>query len=109
MAVNESFLQHVTDQLSEFGDFDVKKMFGGIGFFKEGTMFAMIGGDTFRFRVDEITQPDYEVRGMKPFMSKSKKKGMPYWEVPADVLDDKKELKKWADKAYQAALRNKKK
>ncbi len=68
----------------------------------------MIGGDTFRLRVDEQTQVDFEPKGMKPFQPNPKKKGMPYWEVPADVIEDKKELNKWAKKAYEAALRNKK-
>ncbi len=63
-------------------------MFGGIGFFMEGTMFGMIGNDVFRMRVDENNQQDYEKRGIKPSCSGSKKKGMPYWEVPAEILED---------------------
>ena len=108
MAVDDSFLELVTDQLSAFGEVETKKMFGGVGIFKEGTMFAMIGGNSFRLRVDDTNKPDFEAKGMKPFESKSKKKGMPYWEVPADVLEDKKVLKKWAKKAYDAAVNGKK-
>ena len=44
---------------------------------------------------------------MKPFFLK-KEKGMPYWEVPLEVFEDKKELAKWALKSYKAAIRNKK-
>ena len=33
---------------------------------------------------------------------------MPYWEVPAEVVEDKKELKKWADKSVAIALATKK-
>ena len=108
MAVSESYLAYITDQLSEFGDFQSKKMFGGIGFFREGKMFAMIGGDTFRLKVDESNQADFEAKGMKPYESKTKKKGMPYWEVPADVIEDRTALKKWASKAYEIALKGKK-
>jgi TfoX/Sxy family transcriptional regulator of competence genes len=42
MAYSENYLNFVIDQLSEFGDFEHKKMFGGIGFFKDGKMFAGI-------------------------------------------------------------------
>ena len=108
MAVSKEYLDFVIDQLSEFGEVEVKKMFGGIGLFRDGRMFGKIGGDTFRLKVDEHNQKDYEERGMKPFFSSKKKKGMPYWEVPADVLEDKDELKKWAEKSYAAALRSKK-
>ena len=105
MAVNQSYLDFVLDQLSEFGEITPKKMFGGVGLFHEGLMMGKIGGDTFRLKVDEHNQADYEAQGMKPFFSESKKKGMPYWEVPTSVLEDKSVLAEWAQKAYQAAQR----
>lgn len=71
-------------------------------------MFGKIGGDTFRLKVDESNQADYEEKGMKPFFSKHKKKGMPYWEVPVDVIENKEELAKWASKSFQAAVKAKK-
>ncbi len=108
MAVNSDYLEYVKDQLSGFGDFEIKKMFGGIGLFREGLMFGMIGGDTFRLKVDTHNQADFEAHGMKPYMSKAKKKGMPYWEVPLVVLEDQKTLANWATKSYEAALRAKK-
>lgn len=108
MAVSEEYLKYVTNQLSEFGEVEIKRMFGGIGLFHQGLMFGKIGGDTFRLKVDEFNQKDYEDHGMKPFHSEKKKKGMPYWEVPADVLDDKNILKTWAIKSYETALRAKK-
>jgi TfoX/Sxy family transcriptional regulator of competence genes len=33
MAYSEDYLNFVIDQLSEVGDFEHKKMFGGVGFF----------------------------------------------------------------------------
>ena len=107
MPVSPDFLTFIQDQLSALGAIESKKMFGGIGFFKEGLMFAMIGGDQFRLKVDEHNQKEFEASGMKPYFSKGKKKGMPYWAVPVDVLEDKKELVKWAKKAFDAAERGK--
>ena len=110
MAVDEGYKEYILDQLSEFGGVQSRKMFGGIGFFKEGTMFAMIGGGVFRLRADDQTVPDFEAHGMEPFNPYPDKgrKGMPYWEVPLSVFEDKHELKIWATKAYEAALRGKK-
>lgn len=108
MAVNEDLLIYIQDQLSGFGEIEEKKMFGGIGFFKEGIMFAMIGNNVFRMRVDETNQANFERKGMKPFPSGSKKKGMPYWEVPTEVIEDQIELAKWAQMALDAAIRGKK-
>jgi DNA transformation protein len=45
--------------------------------------------------------------GMKPYQSSSKKKGMPYWEVPVSVVEDRKLLSTWASKSIEIALRKK--
>lgn len=108
MAVKEDYLNFILDQLSEFGEVEAKKMFGGIGLFHQGLMFGKIGGDTFRLKVDETNKNKFEEKGMKPFHSEKKKKGMPYWEVPQDVLEDKSKLKEWAQQSYEIAIKNKK-
>ena len=108
MAYSQDYLDYILGQLSLFGDVQTKKMFGGVGLFHDGLMFGMIGDDIFRLKVDDSNFADYEVRGMQPFSSGSKKKGMPYWEVPAEVLEDPEQLKVWADKSYQAAVTAKK-
>ena len=108
MAVQEDYLEYILDQLSEFGAVRAKKMFGGVGLFHQDLMFGMIGGDTFRLKVDDHNRKDYEDRGMKPYPSGKKKKGMPYWDVPSDVLEDKRQLAVWAKKSFQAAQRAKK-
>ena len=108
MPVNEDFSQFVKEQLAEFGDVEFKNMFGGIGIFKEGLMFGKIGGNTFRLKVDETNKEQFEQKGMKPFFSEKKKKGMPYWEVPQEVLEDRTELAKWAQQSFDIALKSKK-
>ncbi len=108
MAVSEEYLNHVIDQLSEFGEVEIKRMFGGIGLFYKGLMFGKIGSDVLRLKVDEFNEKEYEDRGMKPFYSEKKKKGMPYWEVPTDILKNKDKLKEWTLKSYEAAVRAKK-
>ncbi len=109
MAVDQEFHAFIEDQLSEFEEFECKKMFGGFGFFRDGMMFGMLGGNTFRLKVDDHNRADFESRGMKAFQSKKKGKGMPYWEVPQDILEDRSELAVWASKAFEAAQRAKSK
>ena len=76
MAVKQEFLDFLSDQLAEFGPVEIKRMFGGVGIFRDGKMFGMIGGDhVFRLKVDEINQSDYESTGMKPLFISSKKRG----------------------------------
>jgi len=45
---------------------------------------------------------------MTNFMHSEKNKGMPYWEIPVDILENKAELTEWANKSIEAAERQKK-
>ncbi len=108
MAVNEDYLNFILEQLSIFGEFYTKPMFGGVSFFKDGCMFALIGHSSFYLRVTDSNRSDFESRGMTAFLATPEKKGLPYWEVPIEVIEDKDELAKWANKAYDVALKAKK-
>jgi DNA transformation protein len=109
MAINQSQLDFIIDQLQGVGEFTHKRMFGGIGFFKDGIMFALLGNGIFNLRVDESNVEDYNAYGMKRFLATEEKKGLPYYEVPVDILEDKDKLTEWALVAFEAAVRNKKK
>jgi len=34
-------------------------------------------------------------------------KGMPYWEAPPDIIEDREQLRAWADKVYTVVLNSK--
>jgi len=75
-------------------------MFGGYGIFHEGLMFAVIADDTLYFKVDESNRDIYEKAGSQPFPH-----GISYWEVPADVLEDKNRLGEWAGLSMDIAIK----
>ncbi len=108
MAFSIAYSDYINDQLSNLDDITTKKMFGGLSYYKEGVMFGLIGNDIFCLRVTQENQADYDAYGMKAFMSSEKTKGLPYWEVPVEILEDKKELTNWAIKAFEIALSLKK-
>ena len=110
MAINIAYVEFLHEQLSGLEGVTFKKMFGGVGFFKEGLMFAMVSSsNTFFLKVDELNKPNFEKAEMEPFYHPKRGKRMPYWTVPTEVIDDKELLKKWAPKSFEAALRAKKK
>jgi len=89
-----------------------KPMFGGWGIYKNGTFFALISDGVLYFKVDRVNKPDFEKYGSKPFVytgHKGKDVTMSYWELPADIMDDKDELGKWIDKSVGAAKKSKQK
>jgi DNA transformation protein len=41
-ALSDEFLAYVADQLAPWGEISVRKMFGGAGLYREGTMFGLV-------------------------------------------------------------------
>ena len=99
----------IMEALQDLGDVSSKNMFGGVGFFLEGVMFAKLSGDdTLYFRVDDTNRGDYEQLESEQFHSSRKKKSMPYYRVPAPIIADKSMLRDWARKAHAVAVANNK-
>jgi DNA transformation protein and related proteins len=105
-----TFKDFVIDQLRVFGGAGARAMFGGFGVYKGGVMFGLIAFDELYLKVDDTNRGDYEARKSHPFVYEGKGKPitMSYWRIPDDVLEDPDELKNWAMKAYDVALRTKK-
>lgn len=102
MSVSESQINFILDQLKPLKVVSAKRMFGGVGFFKDQKMFGMLNGEgVFLLKVDQSNLNDYTERGMAPFShSKNKKGNMPYYEVPVEVIEDGRELCLWAHKSF---------
>jgi len=108
MPIDQEYLDYIIDQLSEFGEFQHKKMFGGIGFFSGKIFFAGIMNGVFRLKADETNIPDYTAYGIGPWRIESRNMTMPYYEVPEEIVSDKMKLAEWAAKAFEVALKPKK-
>lgn len=90
-----------------------RSMFGGFGIYCEGVLFGIVSSKEreLYFRIDAANRPDYEkAEDSKPFQPHSRVKGrehtfitMPYWKVPEKVLARPATLRKWAEKALEAA------
>ncbi len=88
----------LAEELAPVGAVTTKKMFGGVGVFTDGTMFAIVDstGRVF-YRADDTTAGRFEEAG-------SDKHGrMPYWTVPDDVLSDTDATLAWAEEAAAVA------
>ena len=102
-AAAETTAEEVTAQLADLGDVTSKKMFGGMGIFESGTMFAIVDskGALF-FRGGDSNQETFEAAG-------SERHGkMPYWSVPDGVRGDADTLQAWGAAAVEASRHAKK-
>jgi DNA transformation protein len=104
-------IAHILDLLHPWASVGARRMFSGIGLFRDGVMFGMVMRDTLYFRTDDANRGDYEAAGMVPFSYRRGDRGtvaLSYHAVPLDLLDDGDELVVWARRAYDAALRRRK-
>jgi DNA transformation protein len=97
MAVSDTFLAFVLDQLTAVSGVVSRRMFGGIGLYSEDTFFAVIDNDTVFFKVNDATVARYKAMKMPPFNPMPEKGAMlGYYQVPATVLENADVLGEWA-------------
>ena len=84
----------------------VKRMFGGLGVWRDGLMFALVAGGTLYLKTDDESRAAFEAAGGKPFVYRGKVKpvSVAYWTPPAAIFDDEDSLREWAGRAFAAAL-----
>jgi DNA transformation protein len=100
--------EFLTDLFADFGPVTIRRMFSGFGISADGTNFALALRAGLYFRADEVTIPQYEAEGSKPFQYQTRAKTVTvnsYWQLPARLFDDTEELSQWARAARAAAQR----
>lgn len=102
--------EFLTDLFADFGPVAIRRMFSGHGISVDGVNFALALRAGLFFRVDELTIPDFEAEGSKPFQYSTRAKTVvvnSYWELPARLFDDSEDFVQWARAALAAARRAK--
>jgi DNA transformation protein len=102
--------EFLIDLFADFGPVTIRKMFSGYGISADGINFALALRAGLFFRADEVTIPDFEAEGSKPFQYSTRAKTVTvnsYWELPARLFDDSEDLVQWARAALAAAQRAK--
>ncbi len=80
-------------------------MFGGAGFYRNGSFFGILFKEHLYFRVSAATIGEYQSRKAKAFdpFKGRKEKTLGYYEVPVEILESARDLVSWARKAVKAA------
>jgi DNA transformation protein len=107
MSADSEFIDYLLELLEPVGPVEAKAMFGGFGIYLHGLMFGLVSEDVFYLKGDDNNRPDFENRQLEPFTYKRKGKeySMSYYRAPDEAMDDSAELSKWAQNAYEAAIR----
>ena len=99
----DSFVAFVLDQLAGAEGLGCRAMFGGHGLYQGSTFFGILFEGRLYLKTDDATAPRYSGRGMQPFRPSDRQVLRSYYEVPADVLESRGELLRWAEEAARAA------
>jgi DNA transformation protein len=101
------FQDLLVDLFEPVGGVSFRRMFGGIGIFRQGMMFALVADEALYLKVDDATSTAFKAEGCGPFVydGKSKQHVMPYWRLPERLYDDPDEFRDWALTAFRVAER----
>ncbi len=110
MAVTDEYLEYLLGQLSSLEAVSSRRMFGGVGLYQAGAIFALIDTDSLYFKVDDTNRSDYTAQGQEPFCPFGQVgPTMSYYQVPDAVIENPDDLTIWARKAVEVSLRAKRK
>jgi len=102
MAERDGFKDFVLDQLEGLPGLAARPMFGGHGLYGGASFFGIIYGGRLYFRTDSQSATKYVEAGSEPFRPRAAQALARYYEVPADVLEDRDRLTDWAREAAAA-------
>src|SRR5262249_40630565 len=108
MAVSAEYRAFIEDLFEPVFPVRIKAMFGGAGIYAGDIMFAIIADERVYLKADDSTKPDFEAEGSGPFVyvgGDGKKMAMSYYALPERLYDEPDEIKAWALKAVDVALR----
>lgn len=104
MKVSKGFVAFAVEQLQAVTGLRAKAMFGGVGLYAGDVFFGLLARDMLYLKVDDSNRGQYEAAGMKAFKPYADKPMvMPYFQVPAAVLEDAGELTSWARQSVRVA------
>ncbi len=95
--------EHYAHELSEWAPINLRPMFGAIALYRQDKAFAMVWRGSLYFKVNDGSRPDYETAGSHPlaYVSRGRTHALKsFWEVPADITENKELLVQWADRAW---------
>ncbi len=109
MPYTQEFRLHVEEVLASVTEIKTRALFGGIGIYSEGLIFALIDDDRLYFKVDKTNVEKFQSMGMEAFIPFPGSKPMGYYELPASVFENEEVLKEWITSSMAVARRAKKK
>ena len=103
------FTDHLHEVFELAGPITIKRMFDGHAVYYQGLPVGIVYQDTLFLKADAETRAEYEKRNLPQFTYQKKEKtiGLPYFQAPEEIFDDRHEAAIWLKRAFEASLRSK--
>ena len=101
------FVDYAVDLMQTIGPVSARRMFGGYGIFLDGLMFALVADSILYLKTDAESVGAFTELGLEAFTysKKGKPYRMSYHQAPEACLEDVDAMSRWANRAYEAAMR----
>ena len=95
----------IEDLFAAFGPVRCKRMFGGIGIYADGLMFALFAFDQIYLKADPDFARQLEAEGSRPFQYEARGRSIKlgYWTLPDSAMDDPEAASDLARQALRIA------
>ena len=107
--MDQGLIELIRELAEPIGAVSIKRMFGGVGLFRDGRMFGLVAMDVLYFKVDAESEALFTAEGLEPFGYTAKTGDrviMSYRRAPERVFDDPDEFVVWARHGIGAAMRS---
>jgi len=99
-----AFQRLIEEQLEGLPELRFRRMFGGYGLYAGELFFGIIREERIYFHTSGETQARYQTAGMGCFITPGRQRALKrYYEAPAAVIEDARELRRWAAEAIGTA------
>ncbi len=100
----DATIEQARELFHDLGPLGVRKMFGGAGLYRDGTIFCLIAFEEIFLKASGAFAKEMAALGSTPFVYEGKGKPvtMSYWRLPDSALDDPDEAAALARRALEA-------
>ncbi len=107
MSISQTFHTYLLERLSAIEPIAVRKMFGGLGLYARGVIFAIADNDVMYLKVDDALREVLRAAGEHVWQPGGGQAMNGYFSVSEDVLEDPDQLRDWVRQAIGVGERAK--
>jgi DNA transformation protein len=105
------YIAHLIEVFADFGELEPRRMFGGYGMYYDDIMIGLVADESLYLKTDDVSAPEFEEWELQQFEYHRHDKVIPmsYYMAPDIVFDNRQAAVEWGQRAYEAAIRSRKK